>query len=57
MMQYNDLTFFTNEPDRDLYGRFSNILKSNTQFFDIKIPNELFSNLEEKGRDLRGIDR
>jgi len=37
MMQYNDLTFFTNEPDRDLYGRFSNILKSNTQFFDILV--------------------
>ena len=37
MAQYNDLTFFTNEPDRDLYGRFSNILKSNTQFFDILV--------------------
>ena len=36
-MAHNDLTFFTNEPDRDLYGRFSNILKSNTQFFDILV--------------------
>ena len=33
----NDLKFFTNEPDRDLYSRFSNILKSNTQFFDILV--------------------
>jgi phosphatidylserine/phosphatidylglycerophosphate/cardiolipin synthase-like enzyme len=33
----NDFTFFTNEPDRDLYSRFSNILKSNTQFFDILV--------------------
>ena|GEM_PF-4638116 len=29
-MGHNDLTFFTNELDRDLYSRFSNILKSNT---------------------------
>lgn len=33
-MIQNDLKFFTNEPNRDLYGRFSTILKSNTQFFD-----------------------
>ena len=32
---HNDLTFFTNEPERDLYSRFSTILRSNTQFFDI----------------------
>jgi len=31
---HNDLTFFTNEPDRTLYDRFNKILKSNTQFFD-----------------------
>ncbi len=36
-MVHNDLTFFTNEPDRNLYERFSNILKSNTQFFDILV--------------------
>lgn len=36
-MVHNDLTFFTNEPDRDLYGRFSKILQSNTQFFDILV--------------------
>ena len=33
----NDLTFFTNEPDRDLYTRFCNILNNNTQFFDILV--------------------
>lgn len=34
---HNDLTFFTNEPERDLYSRFSTILKSNTKFFDILV--------------------
>lgn len=34
---HTDLTFFTNEPDRNLYERFSNILKSNTQFFDVLV--------------------
>ena len=33
----NDLKFFTNEPERDLYSRFSTILKSNTQFFDVLV--------------------
>lgn len=36
-MAHNDLTFFTNEPERDLYSRFSKILQSNTQFFDILV--------------------
>ncbi|MCL1843483.1 MAG: phospholipase D-like domain-containing protein [Defluviitaleaceae bacterium] len=36
-MQYNDLTFFTNEPERDLYSRFNTILQNNTQFFDILV--------------------
>ena len=36
-MAVNDLKFFTNEPERDLYGRFSTILKNNTQFFDILV--------------------
>ena len=36
-MVLNDLKFFTNEPERDLYSRFSKILKSNTQFFDILV--------------------
>lgn len=34
---HNDLTFFTNEPDRDLYSRFNKILQSNTQFFDVLV--------------------
>lgn len=36
-MVQNDLKFFTNEPERDLYSRFAAILKSNTQFFDILV--------------------
>lgn len=31
---HNDLTFFTNEPERNLYDRFEKILSKNTQFFD-----------------------
>ncbi len=34
---HNDLTFFTNQPDRDLYSRFCKILNSNTQFFDVLV--------------------
>ena len=33
----NDLKFFTNEPDRNLYERFNNILNSSTQYFDILV--------------------
>ena len=33
----NDLTFFTNEPDRTLYERFNRILRNNTQFFDVLV--------------------
>lgn len=36
-MVVNDLKFFTNTPERDLYGRFSTILKKNTQFFDVLV--------------------
>ena len=36
-MPHTDLKFFTNEPERDLYSRFSTILKSNTQFFDVLV--------------------
>ena len=36
-MSFSDLKFFTNEPERDLYTRFTAILKSNTQFFDILV--------------------
>ena len=33
----NDLTFFTNEPERNLYDRFNKILKRDTQFFDMLV--------------------
>ncbi|MED0667950.1 helicase-related protein [Bacillus badius] len=33
-MTHNDLTFFTNEPERNLYDRFQKILSKNTKFFD-----------------------
>jgi len=36
-MIHNDLTFFTNEPERNLYDRFNKILKSSTQFYDILV--------------------
>ena len=36
-MVHTDLKFFTNEPERDLYSRFSAILKSNTQLFDVLV--------------------
>ncbi|MDD3436562.1 MAG: helicase-related protein [Candidatus Gastranaerophilales bacterium] len=34
---HNDLTFFTNEPERNLYDRFNKILQSNTQYFDVLV--------------------
>ena len=37
MIYHNDLTFFTNEPERNLYERFNKILNSNIQFFDILV--------------------
>lgn len=37
MYEHNDLTFFTNEPERNLYDRFNKILKSNTQYFDVLV--------------------
>lgn len=36
-MKHNDLTFFTNEPERNLYNRFESILSKNTQFFDVLV--------------------
>lgn len=36
-MNNNDLTFFTNEPERNLYDRFNKILNRNTQFFDVLV--------------------
>lgn len=37
LMKHNDLTFFTNEPERNLYNRFESILSRNTQFFDVLV--------------------
>lgn len=34
---HNDLRFFTNEPDRNLYDRFNRVLQSNTKFFDVLV--------------------
>lgn len=34
---HNDLTFFTNEPERNLYDRFNSILRSHIKFFDILV--------------------
>ncbi|MDR1924833.1 MAG: phospholipase D-like domain-containing protein, partial [Planctomycetaceae bacterium] len=36
-MEHNDLTFFTNEPDRNLYQRFCRILQNNTRYFDVLV--------------------
>ena len=36
-MSNNDLTFFTNEPERNLHERFNKILNRNTQFFDVLV--------------------
>lgn len=36
-MNNNDLTFFTNEPERNLYDRFNKILKRDTEFFDVLV--------------------
>ena len=33
----SDLTFFTNEPERNLYDRFNKILKHDTEFFDVLV--------------------
>ena len=33
----NDLTFFTNEPERNLYDRLGKIVNKNTQFFDVLV--------------------
>lgn len=34
---HNDLTFFTNEPERTLYDRFNKVLQFHTQYFDILV--------------------
>lgn len=37
MELHSDLTFFTNEPERNLYDRFNKVLKSNTKYFDVLV--------------------
>lgn len=37
MSYNNDLTFFTNEPNRTLLDRFNSVLTSHTQFFDVLV--------------------
>lgn len=37
MQYHNDLTFFTNEPDRNLNDRFRKILSKNTKLFDVLV--------------------
>ena len=36
-MNYNDLTFFTNEENNTLHDRFNKILNNNVQFFDVLV--------------------
>ena len=36
-MNYNDLTFFTNEENSTLHDRFNKILNNNVQFFDVLV--------------------
>src|SRR5665647_221503 len=56
-MAHNDLTFFTNEPDRNLYERFSNILKCNTQYFDILVGYFRTSGFFRLAEAMRGVDK
>ena len=56
-LAYNDFTFFTNEPDRDLYTRFSNILKNNTQYFDILVGYFRTSGFFKLYGSMRGIEK
>ena len=56
-MTYNDLTFFTNEPERDLYSRFNTILKNNTQFFDILVGYFRTSGFFKLYPAMQGIDK
>ena len=56
-MAYNDLTFFTNEPERDLYSRFNTILKNNTQFFDILVGYFRTSGFFKLYPAMQGIDK
>lgn len=56
-MTHNDLTFFTNEPDRNLYERFNNILKSNTQYFDVLVGYFRTSGFFRLSEAMRDVDK
>jgi hypothetical protein len=56
-LAYSDLTFFTNEPERDLYSRFNSILRNNTQFFDILVGYFRTSGFFKLYPAMQGIDK
>ena len=56
-MIQNDLKFFTNEPERDLYSRFATILKSNTQFFDVLVGYFRTSGFFRMHEAMAGVER
>lgn len=56
-MNYNDLTFFTNEEGRTLSGRFKKILKNNTQFFDVLVGYFRTSGFYEMYEAMEGIEK
>lgn len=56
-MQHTDRKFFTNEPERDLYSRFSAILRSNTQFFDVLVGYFRASGFFKMYEALEGVEK
>ncbi|MHB1393698.1 MAG: phospholipase D-like domain-containing protein [Clostridia bacterium] len=56
-MHHNDLTFFTNEPERDLYSRFNKILNSHTQFFDVLVGYFRTSGFFNLYQAMQGVDK
>lgn len=56
-MSSTDLKFFTNEPERDLYTRFTAILKSNTKFFDILVGYFRTSGFFRLWKSMEGVEK
>ena len=56
-MKNTDLKFFTNEPERDLYSRFTTILKSNTQFFDVLVGYFRTSSFFKMVKELKTVEK
>lgn len=56
-MNHNDLTFFTNEPGKNLKSRFNSILKSNTQFFDVLVGYFRTSGFHEIHESLESVEK